>query len=119
MSVQLRTAQIPFAAKIRERLGTKLNESLQMIEPLDAIHYVGSLKSTSLLFQSAHLDPGVEDEQAQEFFDAASNPKQLNWYETGHDVLDIAAISDRARFLTTELGLSAIEPILKKKIGLQ
>ncbi len=119
MSVHLRTAPIPFAADIRKRLGAQLDSALSPIEPLDAIHYVGSLAPAALLFQSAHLDPGVTDEQAQAFFDAASEPKALKWYDTAHDVLDIAAISDRARLLASHLGLKAIEPILKAKIGVR
>ncbi len=63
--------------------------------------------------------PGISDEQVRQLFDAASGPKELKWYDTSHDVLDIAAISDRARFLAAELNLRPIEPILKRKIGLK
>jgi dienelactone hydrolase len=119
MSVHLRTASIPFAADIRKRLGPQLDSALSLIEPLDAIHYVGSLAPIALLFQSAHLDPGVTDAQAQTLFDTASEPKTLKWYDTAHDVVDIAAISDRARFLATHLGLKRIDPILKAKIGVR
>lgn len=119
MSVHLRTAPIPFAAGIRNRLGPQLDSALRLIEPLDAIHYVGSLAPIALLFQSAHLDPGVTDAQAQTLFDAASQPKSLKWYDTAHDVVDIVAISDRARFLATHLGLKPIDPILKSKIGVR
>jgi poly(3-hydroxybutyrate) depolymerase len=119
MSVHLRTASIAFAADIRKRLGPQLDSALSLIEPLDAIHYVGSLAPIALLFQSAHLDPGVTDAQAQTLSDAASEPKTLKWYDTAHDVVDIAAISDRARFLATHLGLKRIDPILKAKIGVR
>ncbi len=119
MSVHIRTAPIAFAATLRTRLGPELDSALSQIEPLDAIHYVGELAPTALLFQSAHLDPGVPDEQAQQFFSAASEPKSLKWYDTAHDVLDIAAISDRARFLASQLRLMPIEPILKAKIGIR
>lgn len=119
MSIHIRTSPHPWAAGIRKDLGDKLEDFLRVIEPLDATHYVGHLAPTALLFQSAHLDPGVPDADAQNFFDAASQPKQLKWYDTGHEVLDIQAISDRARFLSTQLGLPPIEPILKAKIGVK
>jgi dienelactone hydrolase len=119
MSVHIRTAPIAFALDLRAKLGPQLDSALSMIEPLDAIHYVGALAPTALLFQSAHFDPGVPDEQAKAFFDAASEPKTLKWYDTAHDVLDIAAISDRARFLASHLKLKPIEPILKAKIGVR
>jgi pimeloyl-ACP methyl ester carboxylesterase len=119
MSVHIRTAQVSFASEIRKRLGVQLDSALSLIEPLDAIHYVGHLAPAALLFQSAHLDPGVTDEQAQSLFDSASQPKTLRWYDTAHEVIDIAAISDRARFLTLHLGLKRIDPILKAKIGIR
>ena len=119
MSVHLRTAQVSFASEFRKRLGAQLDSALTQIEPLDAIHFVGRLAPAALLFQSAHLDPGVTDKQAQAFFDAASGPKTLRWYDTAHEVIDIAAISDRARFLALHLNLKRIEPILKAKIGVR
>ena len=117
MSIHIRTSPHPWAAAVRKEKGDKLEEFLQAIEPIDASHYVGRLAPAALLFQSAHLDPGVPDKDAQDFFDAASEPKQLKWYDTGHEVLDIQAISDRARFLSRQLGLPPVEPILKAKIG--
>ena len=117
--MHIRTAEVSFANEIRQRLGDRLDSALRQIEPLDAIHYVDRLAPTALLFQSAHLDPGISDEQAQSFFDAASEPKILRWYDTAHEVIDIAAISDRARFLASQLALHPIEPILKAKIGIR
>ncbi len=119
MSVHIRTAPIAFATELRKRLGPGADSALSLIEPLDSIHYVGALAPTALLFQSARFDPGVPDEQAQTFFNAASEPKALKWYDTAHDVLDIAAISDRARFLGSQLALKPIELILRAKIGVQ
>lgn len=43
----------------------------------------------------------------------------MKWCDSSYDVLDIAAISDRARFLADELALRPIDPILKRKIGLR
>jgi hypothetical protein len=39
------------------------------------------------------------------------------WYDAAHEVLDISAISDRARFLASQLKLRPIDPILKAKIA--
>lgn len=41
---------------------------------------------------------------------AASEPKELKWCDTGNEVLDIAAITDRARFLARQLGLARSSP---------
>ncbi len=71
------------------------------------------LRTSPIAFAS-----GVTGSQAKAFFAAASNPKTLKWYDTAHDVLDTAAISDRARFLAAQLNLKPIEPILREKIGI-
>lgn len=117
MSIHIRTSPHPWAAGIRKELGDKLEPFLKVLEPLDAVHYVGQLSPTVLLFQSARLDMGVPEKDALDFYNAASTPKRLEWYNTGHDVLDIAAISDRMRFLAGQLGLQPAEPVLKAKIG--
>jgi dipeptidyl aminopeptidase/acylaminoacyl peptidase len=119
MSIHIRTSPHPWPSSVREELGDKLEEFLKVIEPLDATHYVAKLSPTALLFQSARIDPGVPQKDALNFFQAASEPKQFRWYDTGHDVLDIQAIADRARFLADQLALRPIEPILKEKIGLE
>lgn len=117
MTFHLRTSPVPWAAGHRRRLGASLDEYLKVIEPIDAIHYIGHASATTLLFQSARLDPGVSRQDSLDFFNAASEPKQLKWYDTAHDVTDIAAISDRARFLAEQLQLQPIGPILREKIG--
>ena len=118
MSVHIRTSPHPWAAGARKDLGDKLDHFLTVIEPLDASHYIGQLSPTVLLFQSARMDLGVPEKDTLDFYNAASEPKELRWYNSGHDVLDIAAISDRLRFLATQLGLQPVEPVLKRKIGL-
>lgn len=119
MSIHIRTSPHPWAAGIRKELGDKLAPFLEVVEPLDATHFVGRLAPTPLLFQSARLDSGVPEKDAMDFFAAASEPKQIRWYDTGHDVLDIQAIADRARFLAEQLALRPIDPILKAKLGIE
>jgi fermentation-respiration switch protein FrsA (DUF1100 family) len=77
-----------------------------MMAPLDAILYVGHAAPTVLLFQSARLDEAIGRSDAQAFLDAASKPKQLKWYDTGHkmDVREVA--KDRTEFLKKELGMN-------------
>jgi fermentation-respiration switch protein FrsA (DUF1100 family) len=56
-----------------------------------------------LLFQSARLDEAIAPSDAQTFFDAASEPKQLRWYDTGHK-MDVSVVTkDRTDFLKKEL----------------
>jgi cephalosporin-C deacetylase-like acetyl esterase len=42
-------------------------------------------------------------------------PKELKWYDTAHDIDDLGAIADRARFLAKALNLSAAGKIIQSK----
>jgi len=50
---------------------------------------------------------------------AWSEPKELKWYDTGHDIDDIAALADRAQFLARSLRLKNIEYLLREKMTLR
>lgn len=119
MSYHIRNSSHPVMAAGRQRLGARLETFLKVIAPIDAVHYIGHASPATLLFQSARFDPGVSEQESLDFFNAASEPKQLKWYDTPHDVADITAISDRARFLARELKLDSIDSILRRKIGLK
>jgi hypothetical protein len=52
----------------------------------------------------------------QAFFAAASEPKQERRYDTGHQVNDVAAYADRARFLADNLDMPTLPDVLAKRI---
>jgi cephalosporin-C deacetylase-like acetyl esterase len=93
----------PFAVGTREELKDQLLNWVAVLAPLDAILYVGHEAPTVLLFQSARLDQGVPQSNAQAFFDAASEPKQLKWYDSGHKMELPEITKDRTDFLKKEL----------------
>jgi hypothetical protein len=78
---------------------------------------VGHAPPIPKLFQSARYDPGVPLKDAEDLFNAASQPRELRWYETGHDVDDPGAISDRFRFLAKTLRLRSVESLMKEATG--
>jgi hypothetical protein len=89
------------------------------IAPYDAIHYVGHIKAATL-FQSGRLDLGVSESDAAYFYEAASGPKEIKWYDTGHDLsYDPAVLKDRAQFLQKQLGLDSPMPLLCKELLLR
>ena len=55
---------------------------------------------------------------SEEFFEAASGPKELKRYESGHDLDDISAIADRVRFLGKALDLKDVKKVLRRNAGL-
>lgn len=72
--------------------------------PHDPITQIGRLAPAPLFFQFGTGDPHVPAERAQEFFDAAHEPKRMAWYECGH-ALNAAARADRLEWLGQQLGL--------------
>lgn len=97
------TGPIPFAVGVRKELTNQLLSWVSVLAPLDAILYVGHEAPTALLFQSARGDKAIAQSDTKAFFDAASEPKQLRWYDTGHKMEVPAVTKDRTDFLKKEL----------------
>lgn len=89
---------------------------LESIAPYDAVNFVGDATPTPLLFQSARFDIGVSVSESEAFFAAANEPKELRWYDTGHEANDPAVQADRARFLAEHLDLPKLPGILAKRL---
>lgn len=54
------------------------------LAPIDAVHYVGRAAPAKLLFQFAHRDEFITYWDAAVFLQAASSPKEVQWYDTDH-----------------------------------
>ncbi len=107
MTFHLRFSPHPEIRRIRESTSADQFQSLLAgIAPYDAVHYLGHAAPAALLFQAARFDLGVSDKDYLDFFAAASEPKQLKWYDTGHEMgYDPAVRKDQMDFLTQQLGL--------------
>jgi uncharacterized protein len=64
----------------------------------DPLRYAAALNGRPLLMLHGRLDRTIAPPQAQRLYDAASQPKELRWYDTGH-VLPPAAADDAAGWL--------------------
>ena len=117
MSIHIGTSPHPWAEGVRKGLGRDLPHYLEVIGVVDAKHYIGHAPAIPKLFQSAWFDPGVPHKDAEDFWGASTGPKELKWYNSGHDIDDIAALADRARFLGKALGLKSTERVLRAKLG--
>jgi dienelactone hydrolase len=82
----------------------ELTAYMEAIRPLDAVHYIGYAAPAALYFQSARQDEIITVEDTIRFYDAASEPKELVWYDAGHR-LNEQAHRDRTRWLMEQLGL--------------
>jgi dienelactone hydrolase len=117
MGVHIATSPGTWAQGVRKELGDQLPHYLEAISVVDDKHYIGHAPAIPKLFQSARYDPGVPLKHSEDFFNAASQPKELRWYETGHEVDDLGAISDRVRFLARNLRLGSVEALLAEARG--
>jgi dienelactone hydrolase len=77
---------------------------IRQFSPLDPIVHIPNLSPAPVLFQFGTEDPHVPRERALEFFQAAKDPREVRWYQTGHG-LNAAATSERKRWLKQTLGL--------------
>jgi len=78
---------------------------VQEMDGIDPIKHVAGLSPAPLFFQFADADPHVPRERAEEFFAAAREPKEMQWYSAGHG-LNEAARADRLRWLRNMLRLT-------------
>lgn len=73
------------------------------IVPFDGIYYIGQAAPAALFFQLAEKDEAVSPEAALQYFEAASEPKQLSWYDTDHAFQIEQAATDRREWLVEQL----------------
>jgi dienelactone hydrolase len=107
LSELLRTTTNP--AVVEERNATPKEEFdsyLAAMAPLDAIHYIGHAVPSHLFFQFARNDSFVSVEEGQRYFDVASEPKQITWYDNCDHELSSQARLDRVTWLCETLQLA-------------
>ena len=54
---------------------------LAALAPLDACHYIGHAAPSRLFFQFARDDEFVSVKDGERYFELASEPKQIAWYD--------------------------------------
>ena len=79
-----------------------------------AIRYVPYATPTPLFFQFARLERAFGVAAMERYFAAASEPKSVMWYDTGHELNDIKALLDRADWLQKQIGFKPI-PIFENR----
>jgi len=97
----------------------QLDRYLGAMEPLDPIHYVGHVAPAALLFQFGHFDVFIDERQALAYAAAASQPRQVRWYDTGHDLFSADAVADRLEWLGLRLRLQPVRPIVNRRLGMK
>lgn len=85
--------------------GKAREDFIKQMNPINPIDHVGKLTPAPILFQFADNDPHVPIERAEEFFEAASKPRELRWYEAGHG-LNEKAQKERIAWVSEQLELA-------------
>jgi poly(3-hydroxybutyrate) depolymerase len=79
---------------------------LQAMEPIDSIHYVGHASPSALFFQNARYDSLVTEADALAYQASGSEPKRIEWYDSGHG-LPAEAYIDTVNWLAEQIGIDA------------
>ena len=94
----------------------KLEAFFRSYDRTAAVRYVPHT-SVPLLFQFARHERLFDRAAMERYAEAATGPKAVKWYDTGHDLNDVQALLDRASWLRKRVGLRPIAPILREKMG--
>lgn len=89
---------------------------LEVNQPLDAIGFVGRAAPIPLLFQFANFEQNFSGGAMQRYYQAASQPKEVRWYDTGHDLNDPQALIDRGVWLERQIGIAPVAPLLEAEL---
>lgn len=81
-----------------------LENHKKMMDPIDPIHYVAHAFPSTLFFQFGLNDTLFPKQNQMEYYNAASKPKQIKWYDAGHYLSDEAR-KDRVEWLISQLNL--------------
>ena len=94
----------------------QLDNYFRIITPLDAINYVPHAAPTPLLFQFARFEQYFNEAAMKQYAGAASEPKLVLWYDTGHALNDVRPLIDRANWLQRYIGMKPVSPILRRSL---
>jgi dienelactone hydrolase len=84
--------------------GEAREDFIRQFAPLDPITHISNLSPAPILFQFGTDDFHVPKERTEEFFRAAKEPKEIQWYDCGHG-LNERSTADRKAWLREMLSL--------------
>jgi beta-lactamase class A len=86
----------------------QLDRYVQVIGDIDAIHFVGHAAPIPLLLQFANFEQYFDKTSMEHYAAAASDPKEVLYYDTGHDLNDPQALEDRYHWFAKHIGLRQV-----------
>ena len=83
----------------------QLEKYAQVTGDIDAIHFVEHAAPIPLLLQFANYEQYFDKTSMEHYVAAASDPKKVLYYDTGHDLNDPQALEDRYDWLVKNISL--------------
>jgi len=83
----------------------QLEKYCQVMGDTDAVRFVGHAAPIPLLLQFANFEQYFDTISMQHYVAAASEPKKVLYYDTGHDLNDPQALEDRYDWLAKYMNL--------------
>jgi hypothetical protein len=114
--VRMKTLAVPLVLVLWANTKEQIDHYFEINRPYDAIRYVPFAAPTPLLFQFARHERFVTEAAMKRYAEAASEPKLVLWYDTGHELNDLRALADRTAWLGPKLGLRPLGALLKQRI---
>ena len=94
----------------------KIDKYLAITAPVNPVNYVPHAAPVPLLFQFARYERYFDESAMKRYSQAASEPKTVRWYATGHELNDVRALADRAAFLQERIRVKPLKPIVERKL---
>jgi len=94
----------------------QLDKYFKTVSAIDAINYVPHAAPTPLLFQFARFERYFNEAAMRRYAQAASEPKRVLWYDTGHELNGLGPLVDRANWLQKYIGMRPVAPILRRSL---
>jgi dienelactone hydrolase len=102
-----RSGDAPHLVQLRASLTKEqLDKYIETTAPFESVHYIGHAAPSALLFQFGRRDQNWPEKLALEFYQAGSEPKEIKWWEGGHELND-EAMRQRAEWFRSRIGIAA------------
>jgi hypothetical protein len=90
-----------------------LDAYIRATAPFNVVNYIGHASPAAVLYQFGRQDANVPEQDAIEFYRFGPEPKDIRWWDGGHQQ-NIEATRQRVEWFHTKLGSDLLDPALFK-----
>ena len=84
---------MPAVRQYMERENITYAELQSLLDPIDPINFIANFAPRPVVFHLGRIDTTVPAEAGRQLYEKAGQPKQVYWYDTGHNVpLDLVIV---------------------------